>query len=149
MITIRKNMLLILSSAIMAVSCSGRHDAPDTVRTVDVATAESMTDTSARKYPFISEPCRTAELAFRVGGHIAQLDVQEGQFFRRGEVIAALDARDFIVRKRRAAAICRQAKAEYERTTRLFKAGNIAEQEYERARADYERAKADYDMAAD
>ena len=30
MITIRKNMLLILSSAIMAVSCSGRHDAPDT-----------------------------------------------------------------------------------------------------------------------
>lgn len=149
MITIRKNMLLILSSAIMAVSCSGRHDAPDTVRTVDVATAESMTDTSARKYPFISEPCRTAELAFRVGGHIAKLDVQEGQFFRRGEVIAALDARDFIVRKRRAAAICRQAKAEYERTTRLFKAGNIAEQEYERARADYERAKADYDMAAD
>lgn len=61
--------------------------------------AESMADTSARKYPFISEPCRTVELAFRVGGHIAQLDVQEGQFFRRGEVIAALDARDFIVRK--------------------------------------------------
>lgn len=142
MITIRKNMLLILLSAIMAVSCSGRHDAPGTVRTVDVATAESMADTSARKYPFISEPCRTAELAFRVGGHIVKLDVQEGQFFRRGEVIAALDARDFIVRKRRAAAICRQAKAEYERTTRLFKAGNIAEQEYE-------RAKADYDMAAD
>ena len=78
MITIRKNMLLILSSAIMAVSCSGRHDAPGTVRTVDVATAESMADTSARKYPFISEPCRTAELAFRVGGHISNLTFKKG-----------------------------------------------------------------------
>lgn len=149
MITIKKNMLLILPAIIMAASCGDRHDTPNEVHTVSIATAESMADTLARKYPFISEPCHTAELAFRVGGHISKLDVQEGQFFRCGEVIAALDARDFIVRKRRAAAICRQTKAEYERTARLFKAGNIAEQEYERAKADYERAKADYDMAAD
>lgn len=144
-----RKLLLTLSVILAITSCGHHQPALSKRRTINVATVYAMTDTSARKYPFISEPFRTAQLAFRVNGHITVLNLQEGQFFRRGQVIAALDNQDFVVRKRRAAAIYRQTRAEYERMARLLKMNNVSEQEYEQAKADYERAKADYDIAID
>lgn len=48
-------------------------------------------------------------------------------YFRKGQLIAAIDDRDFVVRKQRAEAVFRQAEADYRRITNLYKQDNISE----------------------
>ena len=42
-------------------------------------------------------------------------DVQQGQFFRKGQLIAAIDERDFVIQKQRTEALYRQAEVDYAR----------------------------------
>lgn len=144
------NKKIILSAVLstMLLSCKEQAVRQDKRQCVAAATAESTEGTSPRKYTFISKPYRTTLLAFKVGGQVTQLNVQSGQFFRKGQIIAALDPRDFILHKQQAAAICSQAKAEYERTKRLFHMNNLPESDYERAHANYTEARTNYEMAA-
>ena len=110
---------------------------------VKTATAEYKDCSSMRQYPFISRPYRESTLSFRVGGQVKMFDAQNGQFFRKGEVIAQLDNRDFLISKQRAEALFEQAEAEYIRIEKLYRKNNISETVFERAKAEYERAKAD------
>lgn len=73
-------------------------------------------------------------------GPVQNFTVQSGQFFRKGQLIAAIDPRDFLVRKERAEALCRQAEADYRRTASLYEKNNVSGTAYEKARADYDMA---------
>lgn len=97
--------------ALLLTACGGPAEENRALPVVSVAQAEAVTGSGSRNYTFISEPCRTTELAFRVGGPVQNFTVQSGQFFRKGQLIAAIDPRDFLVRKERAEALCRQAEA--------------------------------------
>ena len=132
---------------LLLTACGGPAEENRALPVVSVAQAEAVADGGTRNYTFISEPCRTTELAFRVGGPVQDFSVQSGQFFRKGQLIAAIDPRDFLVRKERAEALCRQAEADYRRTASLYEKNNVSGTAYEKARAGYARARADYDMA--
>ena len=77
---------------------------------------------SSRCYTFISQPYRLSELSFRVGGLVHAFDVQQGQFFRKGQLIAAIDERDFVIQKQRTEALYRQAEVDYARISSLYEA---------------------------
>lgn len=102
---------------------------------------------SLRCYTFISQPYRLSELSFRVGGLVHAFDVQQGQFFRKGQLIAAIDERDFVIQKQRTEALYRQAEVDYARISSLYAKDNISGMNYEQAKANYERTKADYEAA--
>ena len=102
---------------------------------------------SSRCYTFISQPYRLSELSFRVGGPVHAFDVQQGQFFRKGQLIAAIDERDFVIQKQRTEALYRQAEVDYTRISSLYAKDNISGMNYEQAKANYERTKADYEAA--
>lgn len=85
--------------------------------------------------------------SFRVGGPIKRFNAQLGKFYRKGEVIAAIDSRDFIIRKDEAEVVYRQAKAEFQRIGNLYEQDNISGSAYEKAKADHTRAKATYEIA--
>ena len=74
-------------------------------------------------------------------------DVQQGQFFRKGQLIAAIDERDFVIQKQRTEALYRQAEVDYTRISSLYAKDNISGMNYEQAKANYERTKADYEAA--
>ena len=74
-------------------------------------------------------------------------DVQQGQFFRKGQLIAAIDERDFVIQKQRTEALYRQAEVDYARISSLYAKDNISGMNYEQAKANYERTKADYEAA--
>ena len=59
-------------------------------------------------------------------------DVQSGQHFSKGQLIAAIDERDFLIRKERAEALYRQAEADYRRVANLYEKNNISGTSYER-----------------
>ena len=114
---------------------------------VKVVHAEVMEAPSLRCYTFISQPYRLSELSFRVGGLVHAFDVQQGQFFRKGTLIAAIDERDFVIQKQRTEALYRQAEVDYARISSLYAKDNISGMNYEQAKANYERTKADYEAA--
>ena len=114
---------------------------------VKVVHAEVMEAPSLRCYTFISQPYRLSELSFRVGGFVHAFDVQQGQFFRKGQLIAAIDERDFVIQKQRTEALYRQAEVDYARISSLYAKDNISGMNYEQAKANYERTKADYEAA--
>lgn len=114
---------------------------------VKVVHAEWVASRAARCYTFLSQPYRQSELSFRVGGPVHTFEVQQGQFFRKGELLAAIDARDFSVRKQRTEALFRQAEVDYARVSSLYAKDHISGMSYEQAKADYERTKADYETA--
>lgn len=114
---------------------------------VKVVHAEVMEAPSSRCYTFISQPYRLSELSFRVGGPVHAFDVQQGQFFRKGQLIAAIDERDFVIQKQRTEALYRQAEVDYARISSLYAKDNISGMNYEQAKANYERTKADYEVA--
>lgn len=74
-------------------------------------------------------------------------DVQQGQFFRKGQLIAAIDERDFVIQKQRTEALYRQAEVDYARISSLYAKDNISGMNYEQVKANYERTKADYEAA--
>ena len=54
--------------------------------------------------------------------YLFAFDVQQGQFFRKGQLIAAIDERDFVIQKQRTEALYRQAEVDYARISSLYEA---------------------------
>ena len=128
-------------------ACSRTPQEQTSFPSVKVVHAEVMEAPSLRCYTFISQPYRLSELSFRVGGLVHAFDVQQGQFFRKGQLIAAIDERDFVIQKQRTEALYRQAEVDYARISSLYAKDNISGMNYEQAKANYERTKADYEAA--
>ena len=147
---IRKKNLVWICLALFLVSCSTQNETENkTGKRVEIAEVQSVThEAMKRTYSFISRPYKTVELSFRVGGPIKRFDAQVGKFYHKGEVIAAIDSRDFIIRKDKAEAVYRQAEAEFQRIANLYEQDHISGSTYEKAKADRARAKAAYEMAA-
>lgn len=103
---------------------------------------------NVKEFSFITKPFRSSELSFRVGGPIERFEVYVGNYYKKGDVIASIDARDFRINKERAEAIYVQAKAEYERVKVLYDKDNISASAYEKVRADYVAAKTAFETAA-
>lgn len=133
---------LVLSTLVSLIGC-GQSAEKSQQKAVIVNTAKAIqSQSSSRKeFSFISKPYRESDLSFRVGGPIEKFDLYVGKHYKRGEVIAQIDARDFVIRKERAEGIYNQAKAEFERIEILYKKENISASIYEKAKAEYTSAK--------
>ncbi|MGN1233314.1 MAG: efflux RND transporter periplasmic adaptor subunit [Candidatus Cryptobacteroides sp.] len=139
---------MILGLTILTFSCkSGGSASEDKPITVKTAIANQYSGYNNAEYPFISQPLRTSELSFRVGGPIDRFEVYPGNHYRRGDIIAEIDTRDFRIRKDRAEAVYKQTKAEYERISSLYSKGNVSASSCEKAEADYMAAKTAYEEA--
>lgn len=144
----RKNLIW-ACLLLLFVSCNSKNEAENRTETkVVVIKVQSVThQATERRYSFISHPYKTVELSFRVSGPVKQFDTQSGKFYRKGEVIAAIDSRDFIIRKNEMEAIYKQAEAEYYRIANLYEKDDISGSAYEKAKAEYAKAKAAYETA--
>lgn len=133
--------------SVLCLSCSDGKQSKNekaVVQTVEVVESKHL---STQSFSFISKPYRTTELSFRVGGPIKQFEVLAGNHYRKGDIIATIDSRDFLIRKERAEAVYNQANAEFVRIESLYKLNNISASAYEKAKSDYMVAKTSYDTA--
>ena len=118
---IRNFGILLLLLSMMLVSCkSSVQENQNRKMVVQVAQAVKPSNGNQKEFSFISKPFRTSELSFRVGGPIKRFEVYAGNYYKRGEVIAEIDPRDFRIRKERSEALYNQAKAEFERIKVLY-----------------------------
>lgn len=129
------------------ISCTEKKEKETINNTVKVFSVETYKGKDDNSYPILLSPYRETTLSFRVGGPINEFNVQEGQYFNKGEVIAEIDNRDYLINKKRSEALLNQTESEYIRIKNLYEKGNISGSTYEKAKADFEKAKADAESA--
>lgn len=142
------NGLWCACTSLLFLSCNASGEAnmeePISVKVCKIA---EISEDAKRDFPFISKPNKSTELSFQVSGKLDVFDAHPGKFYRKGEVIAAVDSRDYSVVAMRAKAVYNQAKAEYGRIAALYGKGNISESSFEKVKADLAIAKAAFETA--
>lgn len=140
-----------ITGLIVLLSACGTPDNKKQTADAQIVNGALTTYTTAEapsEFSFLSKPFRSSELSFRISGLLTDLDVHAGKYYRKGEVIAQLDPRDFIILKERTEAIYNQAKTEFERIEILYKKDNLSASAFEKARAEYVSAKTAFQTAS-
>ena len=76
------------------------------VRYVQVRSGNSAT---SNEFSGVAQSANQSNLSFRVSGNITALDVKEGETVRRGQLLASIDAIDYIVQLEQNQANLKQA----------------------------------------
>ncbi|MFW5500671.1 MULTISPECIES: efflux RND transporter periplasmic adaptor subunit [unclassified Maridesulfovibrio] len=145
-----RNKLLFLIMAMMLLpGCKEEIKVEQPVRPVRVM---KITDDSApelRKFPGKVKATREATLAFRVPGQIEEFSVKEGDYVKKGQVIATLDQRDFEAavadleaKLIGARSVMKEAKLNYERNAKLLESDTVAQSAFDSAQSSFESSRA-------
>lgn len=86
-------------------------------------------------------------LSFRVGGPLVAVNVNQGDYVKKGDVIAQIDKRDYQIQLSNAKAQYEQIKGEYARYKELYANNKIPANTYEKIESGYKMAKAGYENA--
>lgn len=132
---------------LLTASCGQQKTQEEQILRVKTARATLVQDGQRKEFPFIAKPFRTSELSFRVSGPIDHFEAYAGNHFRRNDIIAEIDPRDFRLKLENSEAVYRRAEADFNRIESLYNKDNVPASAYENARAAYIGAKVAYNSA--
>lgn len=139
-----------MSVLILLAGCGGGEEAPEqaaAARPVKMLTVGSAAAGTEVSFPGRVAAGEQVDLAFRVGGPLIELSVQEGEKVAKGQVVAKIDPRDFRIRVDSAQAKFDQAEADIERLAALYEKEAASQAQLDQARAASLVAKAALDDA--
>lgn len=133
---------MFLISSFVFFSCGKTVDnEQEVVKPVKISIAQSSSSLT-KDYVGVVESDQVTNLAFKVSGQIINLAVKEGDRVKKGQLIAEIDTRDFILQYEVNKSAYVTAKAQYERFQRLLAKEAVSQQDFEIAETNYEKAKA-------
>ena len=144
-------LMVLFVSLMLLVSCNS-HKGGDTkqhVRLVKTSRVEKMASETIKQYPGIIEEAEEVNLAFRVAGPIQKITIKEGDFVKKGQLIAQMDARDYEIQKNAIEIQVEQLQGEYKRIEELKNRKSVADNDYEKMLAGKEMAEAKLKNAND
>ena len=109
---------------------------------VKVASVKEYVAEDTLSYPGKIVSGSDVNVAFSISGPIKKVLVEEGQFVKKGEVIAEMDPRDYEIQLSATNAEYEQVKAEAERVIELHKRNSVANKDYDKAVAGLHRIEA-------
>ncbi len=112
--------------------CSDSNHNTD-ARYVKTFTVEHKESVITETFPGVVKEFDEVKLSFRIAGPIDKLPVKEGQFVKKGELIAQIDPRDYKLQYEATLAEYEQAIGEIERLEELYKKKNLTDNDYEKA----------------
>jgi len=127
-------LLSLLSLVIAITSCVSRDTKDSRVRSVKcdtVRVSSSYADESS--FSGVVKAEEEASLSFRVAGQIVQINYKQGEFVRKGDVIAQLDQRDYQVQLSATKAEYSGIKSEVDRVVELYGRNSVTPNEYDKA----------------
>jgi len=138
-------VLLLLTAGI---SCKKEEKEVETLKIVKVSKVKVMDNSSKMVYPCRSKFLKESKLSFRIPGNIEKINVNVGEFVKKGDVIATLDSKDYKLLLRQAEANLSNANHQlemaeniYKRVKALFVNDNVSKNDYDKAKAGYFSAK--------
>lgn len=137
------NILLLCVS----VSCTGKKEKVKTYPIpVQVAEVKSM-EYINNSFTGIVRSVQSTNIAFKIGGQLIKINVEEGQKIKQSHLIASIDPSDMELKVQAAKAAYIKSSLQLERFTRLVEKEAISQQEFESADAVYANDKANYENA--
>jgi len=125
--------LIVGLSILLTTGCSEQQPVVEEpiVRPVKVLELVGSDASVVREFPGRVRAAQRAELSFEVAGKLQQLPVREGQLLEQGDLVAALDDRDFASALKSAQAEFDNALANFRRGSVLVKDGNISKTDFD------------------
>lgn len=139
----------ILALMLILASCgkNKNQESVDYTPTVKTSLAESLSQMN-KDYAGVVQTDRFSNLAFRVPGQLSKLNVVAGQRVKKGELIAELDTRDFLLQLDVDKYAYETSGIQLKRYKRLMEQEAISKQDFEIAGTNFEKAKATYENSA-
>jgi RND family efflux transporter MFP subunit len=103
---------------------------------------DNLDNTSVKVFTGLVKESREVKLAFQIPGPLVNLNVNQGQFVKKGELVAALNKRDYLVQLESANANFENAKLQAERYTSLYEKKSTSKSVYDQIQVAYKLAKA-------
>lgn len=130
---IDKVALLIIFLSLIA-GCGDQDERKDElIRKVKVERVRKSESLLQKLYPGIISEALELDMAFRVAGPVLEIDVKEGDYVKKGQLLACIDPRDYEVQLKAAQAQYDQVEAEAERVVELHERESVAGNEYDKA----------------
>lgn len=107
--------------------CQPKKEIEKTIRPVKVVRVENRNNTSIHTFPGKVQESREVKLAFRVPGPLVKLNVKEGMFVKKGDLLAEIDSRDFLVLLEAAKTNWQHAKQDAKRYQELYEKKSVPE----------------------
>ena len=125
---------MIVAGISLTACGGGKTQSSDDVRYVKTVKAERISDAAELSYPGKTKSSEEVNVAFRVAGTLQRVLVREGQYVRKGQLIAELDPRDYQVQLAATQAEYEQVKADADRVIALYGENGTTASNYDRAR---------------
>lgn len=94
----RKISIVLLGGVLLwCPACQPEKGQKVSIKTVKTATAAAYGEDDCLTFPGKVKAASDITLAFRISGPIARIHVKEGEFVRKGQVLAEMDPRDYQV----------------------------------------------------
>lgn len=113
------------------------------VKTYQVTAVEKV---DMRTYPGRIQAGKKVDVSFIVNGPLIKLDVKEGDFIKKGTVIAKIDPASFKHNLNSIKAQLEEATSAYQRAKKLWASNAISKADYDRARSAYNVASSQKDL---
>ncbi|MDR1340272.1 MAG: efflux RND transporter periplasmic adaptor subunit [Prevotellaceae bacterium] len=119
--------------ALFISACVHREAGSETVRIVKTDIVRVYGEKLSVTFPGKVKAASDVKLAFRVSGPIAKIHVGEGNRVRKGQVLAEMDPRDYLIQLEATEAEYRQVKAEAERIIALYEKNGVTANVHDKA----------------
>lgn len=123
-------------------ACNKQGTNTEKITLVKTTKVQPWTAHQPSPYPGKIKAAADVKLAFRVAGPIHRFLVEEGQFVKKGQLIAEIDPRDYQIQLAATQAEYEQIKAEAERVIELHNRNSVATNDYDKAVSGLNRIKA-------
>ncbi|MEG0796369.1 MAG: efflux RND transporter periplasmic adaptor subunit [Odoribacter sp.] len=137
---------LLGSIFLLPLSCRKKQAVLDIPQLVKIAEVVEYRGMSSLTYPGKIRAASNVKLAFRVGGPILKVYVNEGKYVRKGQLLAEIDPRDYRLQYDATEAEYTQVVGESDRVIELYHLGSVSVNEYDKAMAAKKRMIALYDV---
>lgn len=145
--------ILLIAVALLGQGCSGTSNgnpvAPtDSVTAVPVALSEVMRGSIDARYAGTAslEAWEEAKVASRSTGIVVELNVEEGDWVKTGDVLAKLDDEQLQIELQQTEAQLNKLESDHERSRSLFEKKLISQEQYDAIRFEFQQLKAAHQL---
>lgn len=126
--------LILISMLVLTVGCARGTTEKEQIRSVKCDTVKTAGSRVAQsQFPGRVKAAMESNVAFRVAGQITGIHVAQGQYVRKGSVIARLDDRDYLTQLAATEAEYNRIKAEADRVIELYSKQSATPNDYDKA----------------
>jgi RND family efflux transporter MFP subunit len=141
----KKIILSTMAFTVILLSCKQNKPENSTFQTVEVDTVQVYGENQRVTFPGKVVAASDINLSFRIAGPISKVHVDVGKFVKKGQVLAEMDSRDYIVQLSATEAEYKRIKAEAERIIALYEKGSVSPNDYDKAVYGLNQITAKYD----